>query len=124
MTRAKGRRFKSGLLLRTLLAIVSLAALPAAAQTAAPGSALKLPAYKKAKLKNGLTLLLMEQHEVPIVSFSFIIKTGTIADPEGKDGLASLTAGLLRKGTKTRSADQVAADLRSEERRVGKECRL
>lgn len=95
----------------SLLALVSLAALPAAAQTAAPGSALKLPAYKKIALKNGLTVLLMEQHEVPIVSFSFMVKTGAIADPEGKDGLASLTAGLLRKGTKTRTADQVAADL-------------
>ncbi|MGH9670514.1 MAG: M16 family metallopeptidase [Terriglobales bacterium] len=112
MTRAKGRRVKSRLLLLTLLAMVSLTALPAGAQTAAaPGSALKLPAYKKAKLKNGLTVLLMEQHEVPIVSFSFLVKTGATADPEGKDGLASLTAGLLRKGTKARTADQVAADL-------------
>ncbi|HEV2021249.1 MAG TPA: pitrilysin family protein [Terriglobales bacterium] len=109
MTRAKGLT-RNRLLSLAILAVVTLLAVPASAQTAA-GSALKLPAYKKLILKNGLTILLMEQHEVPIVSFSFIVKTGAIADPEGKDGLASLTAGLLRKGTKTRTADQVAADL-------------
>ena len=107
--RESGTR-KSWLLPAVLLALVSLTTLPAGAQ-AAPGSALKLPAYKKAKLKNGLTVLLMEQHEVPIVSFSFLIKTGATADPGGNDGLASVTAGLLRKGTKMRTADQVAADL-------------
>jgi zinc protease len=72
---------------------------------------LKLPPYKKVKLKNGMTILLMEQHEVPLVSFSFIVKAGSVADPSGKEGLAALTAGLLRKGTKARTADQISAEL-------------
>lgn len=110
MTSAKGLT-RNRLLSLAILAVVTLLAVPTSAQTTAAGSGLKLPAYKKLILKNGLTILLMEQHEVPIVSFSFIVKTGAIADPEGKDGLASLTASLLRKGTKTRTADQVAADL-------------
>ncbi len=109
MTRTKDLT-RSRLFPLALLAVAVLLALPASAQTA-PGAELKLPTYKKVVLKNGLTVLLMEQHEVPIVSFSFLLKTGAIADPEGKDGVASLTAGLLRKGTKTRTADQVAADL-------------
>jgi len=73
--------------------------------------ALKLPPYKKVKLKNGMTLLLMEQREIPLISFSFIIKTGSTADPAGREGAASLVAELLRKGTKTRSADQLSAEL-------------
>jgi len=85
-------------------------ATPAATPAPAAGG-LQLPAYKKVKLKNGLTLLLMEQHEIPIVSFSFIVRAGSVADPQGKEGLASLTAGLLRKGTKARNADQISADL-------------
>src|SRR5262249_18999987 len=72
---------------------------------------LKLPPYKKVKLKNGLTLLLMEQHETPLISFSFIVKTGATADPAGKEAVASIVAALLRKGTKTRSADQLSAEL-------------
>jgi predicted Zn-dependent peptidase len=77
----------------------------------AEDGALKLSPYRKAKLKNGLTLLLMEQREIPLVSFNFVVKTGSTADPAGREGLASLVAELLRKGTKTRSADQISADL-------------
>ncbi|MCX6549919.1 MAG: pitrilysin family protein, partial [Acidobacteria bacterium] len=90
----------------SLLVVFALAT-PALAQ---PGS-LKLPPYKKVVLANGLTLLLMEQHEVPIVSFSMLVRAGSVGDPAGKEGLASLTAALLRKGTKARSADQFSADL-------------
>lgn len=72
---------------------------------------LKLPPHEKIVLKNGLTLLVMEKHGVPIVSFSAIVKTGSAADPAGQDGLASTTAGLLRKGTQKRTAQQFASDL-------------
>ncbi|MDQ3012983.1 MAG: insulinase family protein, partial [Acidobacteriota bacterium] len=72
---------------------------------------LKLPPFKKVKLKNGLTVLLMEQREIPIISFSFLVKAGSVADPSGKEGVASLAATLLRKGTKSRSADQISAEL-------------
>ncbi len=72
---------------------------------------LKLPAHEKIVLKNGLTLLVMEKHGVPIVSFSAIVKTGSAADPVGQDGLATITAGLLRKGTQKRTAQQFASDL-------------
>ncbi|MBS1790704.1 MAG: insulinase family protein [Acidobacteria bacterium] len=72
---------------------------------------LKLPPYKMVKLKNGLTVLLMEQHEIPIISFSFLVKTGSTADPAGKEGVASLTASLLRKGTKSRASEQLSAEL-------------
>ncbi len=72
---------------------------------------LKLPPHEKIVLKNGLTLLLMEKHGVPIVNFAVIVKGGAVADPSGQEGLASVTAGLLRKGTAKRSAQQFAADL-------------
>jgi predicted Zn-dependent peptidase len=71
----------------------------------------KLPPYTKLQLKSGMTVLLMEQHEVPIVSFNILVKTGSAADPRGKEGLASLTAELLRKGTGRRTAEQVSSDL-------------
>lgn len=92
-------------LLATLLALA--VALPAAAQPAS----LSLPPYKTVVLPNGLTLLLMEQHEVPIVSLNVIVKAGATADPAGKEGVAAVTAALLRRGTATRSADQFAEDL-------------
>jgi zinc protease len=91
------------------LALALLFSTPGAGK--AEDGGLKLPPYKKVKLKNGMTLLLMEQREIPIVSFSFVVKTGSTADPAGREGAASLVAELLRKGTKTRSADQLSAEL-------------
>jgi zinc protease len=92
-------------------ASILLIALLAAPVVPAQTGGLKLPPFKRAKLKNGMTVLLLEQHDLPLVSFSFIVKAGSTADPAGKEGVASLTASLLRKGTKQRSADQIAADL-------------
>ena len=77
----------------------------AAAQT------LHMPPHEKYVLKNGLTVLLLEKHGVPLINLYAIVKTGSAADPAGQEGLASITAGLLRKGTKKRSAQQFSADL-------------
>jgi zinc protease len=69
---------------------------------------LKLPPSKKVKLANGLTLILMEQHEVPFVTFDLLVRAGSVADPTGKEGVASITGDMLRKGTKTRTATQIS----------------
>jgi zinc protease len=95
----------------SILSLIILLTVFIPAPLNAQGDGLKLPPYKKVKLKNGMTILLLEQHEVPLVSFSFIVKAGSVADPSGKEGLAALTAGLLRKGTKARTADQISAEL-------------
>jgi predicted Zn-dependent peptidase len=76
----------------------------------APAQSIHLPPHEKLVLKNGLTVLLMEKRGVPLINLFAIMKTGTAADPAGQEGLASVTAGLLRKGTKTRTAQQFAAD--------------
>jgi predicted Zn-dependent peptidase len=78
---------------------------------AASGAALRLPAHEKKALKNGLTVLLLEKHNVPLVSFCLLVKAGSAADPADEAGLAAVTAGLLRKGTKARTAEQFASDL-------------
>ena len=89
------------LALAGFLLLVCPAALP---------QSLHLPPHEKVVLKNGLTVLLMEKRGVPLIDMFAIVKTGAAADPAGEAGLASATAGLLRKGTKTRAAQQFAAD--------------
>ena len=69
-----------------------------------------IPPHENVVLKNGLTVLLLEKHGVPIVNFTALVKTGSAADPQGEEGLASITAQLLRKGTQKRTAQQFAAD--------------
>ena len=97
---------RSTRILCSLLLVLAVAA-PAVAQT----GSLTLPPYKKVVLKNGMTLLLMEQREVPLVAFSILVKAGSVSDPTGKEGVASMTAALLRRGTATRSADDFAAQI-------------
>ncbi|WP_290709680.1 insulinase family protein, partial [Flavihumibacter sp. CACIAM 22H1] len=68
--------------------------------------AFKLPAYQKFTLKNGLTVYLMEQHEVPMISVSAILPAGAIFDGQ-QAGLASLTAAALQHGTKSYSKQEL-----------------
>jgi predicted Zn-dependent peptidase len=91
--------------------LLAFALLAMVASTAVGAQSIHLPPHERVVLKNGLTILLLEKHGVPLVSFAAIVKTGAAADPLGQEGLASATAGLLRKGTKTRTAQQFASEL-------------
>ena len=66
---------------------------------------------KREVLENGLTLLVVERHNLPIVKISVGIKAGSIVEPEEKAGLASLTASLLTEGTKNRTARQISEEI-------------
>jgi zinc protease len=95
------------LLATFLLGMVSTFALA----QAAPAGLFELPEYKRVQLPNGLTLLLLEKHALPMISIDIALRSGSVADPAGKEGVASLTATLLRKGTATRNSEQVSSDL-------------
>jgi zinc protease len=86
-------------------------ALGSFAQSASPPQVFQLPEYKRLQLPNGLTLLLLEKHELPLISLEIGLRSGSVADPHAKEGVSSLTASLLRKGTNTRSSDQIASDI-------------
>lgn len=73
-------------------------------------AAFKLPAYEKVTLANGLTVYLMEQHEVPTISISAIVPAGAIYDGQ-KAGLASLTASGLQYGTKSFTKNKIEEEL-------------
>lgn len=78
----------------------------------APGPPPKftLPAPTQFKLANGLTVLLVERHNLPIVSASLFTMSGTELNPLAKPGLSSFTASMLREGTTSRSALKFAED--------------
>jgi len=69
------------------------------------------PPFQEAALPNGMTLLLIENHEQPSLSASLSFRAGSAYDPAGKEGLSAIVAELLTKGTPTRSADQIAATI-------------
>jgi zinc protease len=87
-----------------MAALALLAALPAAAAT-------KLPAYTKTTLKNGLTVFIMPTQRLPLVDMRLVVRAGSVNDPAGKEGLASLAADLLTQGAGARNAQQMADDM-------------
>ena len=104
-------RIHRALRISLLLALAATSAAVTPAQTKpAEGSfaVYQLPEAKRIKLPNGLVVLLLERHELPLTSAELVIRSGATADPAGKEGLASVTAALLRKGTATRTADQIS----------------
>jgi len=63
------------------------------------------------KLPNDLVWLFSEQRDLPLVTLQLLVKAGTLEEPLAKAGLANLTAQLLRSGTKSRTATQIAREL-------------
>ncbi|MFN3739043.1 MAG: M16 family metallopeptidase [Thermodesulfovibrionales bacterium] len=66
------------------------------------------PDIKKQRFENGLTLLHVERHELPIVSINLLIRAGSRHEPPEKAGLASLTADMLLEGTKTLKSAEIS----------------
>ena len=60
---------------------------------------LDLPKIQRAKLSNGLDVVLAERHDVPMVNLSFQIKSGHATDPKEQPGLASFAMSMLTEGT-------------------------
>ncbi len=69
----------------------------------------KLPKPVKAKLANGLTVLVLEDHRFPTVTVQLTIQgAGPVFEPADQPGLANITAQMLREGTKTLSSRQLS----------------
>ncbi len=77
-----------------------------------PPPRVALPPIVTRQLANGVKLMIVEQHELPLADFVLLVGSGGTADPTGKTGIANLTSQMLREGTTTRKsldiADQIA----------------
>lgn len=69
---------------------------------------LRVPRVTTRQLPNGMKLVVVEQHELPIADVILETRTGGEGDPSGKVGTAALTAAMLTEGTATRSALAIA----------------
>src|SRR5579862_276701 len=69
----------------------------------------KIPKPTEITLPNGLTVLVLEDHRLPLVTARLsILGAGALNDPADVPGLANITATMLKEGTKTRSSKQIA----------------
>lgn len=109
------RRWVGLLVLAMLLVILSR--IPAAAATTpqhytelefAPLPEIKLPEYTRYKLDNGMVVYLMEDHELPLVGGTALIRTGDRFEPIDKVGLGGLVGEVMRTGGTTQhSGDEL-----------------
>jgi zinc protease len=73
-----------------------------------PPPSLTLPAMQKATLSNGIPVIVMEKHGVPIVQINLTLRAGSALESEEKIGLASLTAAMLKEGAAGKSSLELA----------------
>lgn len=99
---------------RHILALL-LAALPAGAQVDRvqdikfpPLARFDIPQPQRIELENGLVVLLLEDHELPLVEATVLVRAGSGYDPADKIGLADLAGRVLRTGgTEKMNGDQL-----------------
>ncbi len=100
----------------TLALVVGAMMLPARttlAQTVSPPPAGTLrpyvfPAVEQFQLGNGLKVILVQKHTLPIVEGRLILDAGAMREPAAKNGLAALTGSLLSEGTGTMTGADIA----------------
>jgi len=72
---------------------------------------LQLPAIQRFTLSNGLSVVLMEKHSVPLVQINLLVQSGSFDDAAGKEGLASIAMDLLDEGAGQFTSLQLADEI-------------
>jgi len=65
---------------------------------------MKIPPHQRLTLPNGVRLILLPRHEVPLIAFEALVRGGGALDPAGREGVAALVAELLTYGAGSRDA--------------------
>jgi len=98
-----------------VIAAASLAAAPSFAQkqtppAGGPPKAFALPAHESYTLPNGLQVTLVPYGAIPKVTASLVVRAGSVNQTPEQYGVASIMGNLLKEGTSTRSANQLAEE--------------
>ncbi len=62
-------------------------------------------------LENGIVVLTVEAHKIPVVEMRAFVRAGSVYDPAGKEGLANIVCSMLLRGTARRSAKEIAESI-------------
>ncbi|MGZ8798098.1 MAG: M16 family metallopeptidase [Thermoanaerobaculia bacterium] len=81
--------------------------MPEPGEAAAP----KFADFKRAKLSNGMNLIVAERHGVPVVNFNLLLDAGYASDQFAAPGTATLAVQSLEEGTTTKDALQISTEL-------------
>src|SRR5687768_5187253 len=70
-----------------------------------------IPAPREIVLPNGLTVVVVEDNRLPLVSYRLAFRVGGAFDPPELPGLTDLLAGLLPEGTESRTSLEIAEEV-------------
>jgi zinc protease len=70
-----------------------------------------VPTPREIVLPNGLTVVVVEDRRLPLVSYRLALRVGGAYDPKGIPGLTDMLAGLLPEGTESRTSKQLADEV-------------
>ncbi len=73
-----------------------------------PPPELHLPAIQHFTLANGLPVVLLEKHTLPLLQVEVLVRAGSAVDPAEKSGLASMTAAMMEEGAGSRNSLEFA----------------
>ncbi len=77
-----------------------------------PLKPIQIPQVETFTLPNGMRVYLLEDHELPLVSGTALVRTGNLFDPADKIGTATMTGMVLRTGgTKAKTGDELDVEL-------------
>jgi zinc protease len=102
------RRVVEKYLVDNNLTVVSLDPKAAAATASEAAQPIAAGEIQKMELSNGLRLLVREDPRLPLVSMAAVFRSGLLAETRETNGITRLMAKALLKGTKTRTAEQIA----------------
>ncbi|HEU4795110.1 MAG TPA: pitrilysin family protein, partial [Pyrinomonadaceae bacterium] len=72
---------------------------------------IEIPAARETVLPNGLTIVVVEDSRLPLVSYRLAFRVGGAFDPPSIPGLTDLLAGLLPEGTQSKSSREIAEEV-------------
>jgi zinc protease len=95
------------------MAVLVLQVIPVCAQkqtppAGGPPKAFTVPAHETYTLPNGMKVTVVPYGNLPKVTLMLVVRAGTANQPKDMPGLAQLAAKLMKEGTASRSAKQVA----------------
>src|SRR5829696_7308197 len=70
-----------------------------------------IPTPRESTLSNGLTLVVVEDSRLPLVSYRLAFRVGGAFDPPGLPGVTDLLAGLLPEGTNSKTSKEIADEV-------------
>ena len=79
-----------------------------------------IPAIWRTQLANGIEIAGITQNEIPMVNLTIAIDGGSLLDPAGKRGVASINASMMNEGT----AEHTAVELEQALRKLGASARV